>query len=258
METIANQPIKTNRELAMERMSARHPDKDFSEDEALYGQYVEELAQSDDEIAKYKEREQAFADMFTADPRAAQFMQNWRNGEDPAVGLVRQFGMEIKDAIDDPDMQEAMAEANKEFVERVAKEKEYEEVYKANLAQSLSDLEAIQQEMGLSDEEAENALMFLHTISAEGVMGKFTPANIKMALKAMNHDADVAQAAHEGEVKGRNIKIDEKLRTKKKGDGTVALDGKNGAVAPKRTMPSLGALDKFEDGESIWDRGKRK
>jgi hypothetical protein len=258
METIANQPIKTNRELAMERMSARHPDKDFSEDEALYGQYVEELAQSDDEIAKYKEREQAFADMFTADPRAAQFMQNWRNGEDPAVGLVRQFGMEIKDAIDDPDMQEAMAEANKEFVERVAQEKEYEEMYKANLAQSLSDLDAIQNEMGLSDEEAENALMFLHTISAEGVMGKFTPANIKMALKAMNHDADVAQAAHEGEVKGRNIKIDEKLRTKKKGDGTVALDGKNGAVAPKRTMPSFGALDKFEDGESIWDRGKKK
>jgi hypothetical protein len=185
-------------------------------------------------------------------------MQNWRNGEDPAVGLVRQFGMEIKDAIDDPDMQEAMAEANKEFVERVAKEKEYEEVYKANLAQSLSDLDAIQQEMGLSDEDAENALMFLHTISAEGVMGKFTPANIKMALKAMNHDADVAQAAHEGEVKGRNIKIDEKLRTKKKGDGTVALDGKNGAVAPKRTMPSFGVLDKFEDGESIWDRGKKK
>ena len=258
METIANQPIKTNRELAVERMSARHPDKDFSQDEVLYGQYVEELAQSDNEIAKYKEREQAFADMFTADPRAAQFMQNWRNGEDPAVGLVRQFGMEIKDAIDDPDMQEAMAEANKEFVERVAKEKEYEEMYKANLAQTLSDLDAIQQEMGLSDEDAENALMFLHTIAAEGVMGKFTPDNIRMALKDMNHDADVAQAAHEGEVKGRNIKIDEKLRTKKKGDGTAALDGKNGVVAPKRTMPSLGALDKFEDGESIWDRGKKK
>lgn len=258
METIANQPIKTNRELAMERMSARHPDKDFSEDEALYGQYVEELAQSDDEIAKYKEREQAFADMFTADPRAAQFMQNWRNGEDPAVGLVRQFGMEIKDAIDDPDMQEAMAEANKEFVERVAKEKEYEEMYKANLAQSLSDLDAIQNEMGLSDEDAENALMFLHTISAEGVMGKFTPANIKMALKAMNHDADVAQAAHEGEVKGRNAKIDEKLRLKQKGDGAANLDGKNGGAGVKKNMPNLGALDRFGDGESIWERGKKR
>jgi hypothetical protein len=258
METTANQPIKTKRELVMERMVSRHPDKDYSDDEALYGQIIEDVAQSDDEIAKYKEREQTFADMFTADPRSAQFMVNWRNGEDPTVGLIRQFGMEIKDAIDDPEMQEAIAQANKEYVERVAKEKEYEEMYKKNLEQTLLDLDAIQKEMGLSDEQAEGALMFLHTISSDGVLGKFSPESIKMALKAMNHDADVAQAAHEGEVKGRNTKIEEKLRTKKKGDGTAPLDGKNSNMGAKPTMPSMGAIDRFAAGESIWDRGKKR
>lgn len=258
METTANQPIKTKRELVMERMVSRHPDKDYSDDEALYGQIIEDVAQSDDEIAKYKEREQTFADMFTADPRSAQFMVNWRNGEDPTVGLIRQFGMEIKDAIDDPEMQEAIAQANKEYVERVAKEKEYEEMYKKNLEQTLRDLDAIQKEMGLSDEQAEGALMFLHTISSDGVLGKFSPESIKMALKAMNHDADVAQAAHEGEVKGRNIKIEEKLRTKKKGDGTAPLDGKNSNMGVKPTMPSMGAIDRFAAGESIWERGKKR
>lgn len=258
METTANQPIKTKRELVMERMVSRHPDKDYSDDEALYGQIIEDVAQSDDEIAKYKEREQTFADMFTADPRSAQFMVNWRNGEDPTVGLIRQFGMEIKDAIDDPEMQEAIAQANKEYVERVAEEKEYEEMYKKNLEQTLRDLDAIQKEMGLSDEQAESALMFLHTISSDGVLGKFSPESIKMALKAMNHDADVAQAAHEGEVKGRNIKIEEKLRTKKKGDGTAPLDGKNSNMGAKPTMPSMGAIDRFAAGESIWERGKKR
>ena len=258
METTANQPIKTKRELVMERMVSRHPDKDYSDDEALYGQIIEDVAQSDDEIAKYKEREQTFADMFTADPRSAQFMVNWRNGEDPTVGLIRQFGMEIKDAIDDPEMQEAIAQANKEYVERVAEEKEYEEMYKKNLEQTLRDLDAIQKEMGLSDEQAEGALMFLHTISSDGVLGKFSPESIKMALKAMNHDADVAQAAHEGEVKGRNIKIEEKLRTKKKGDGTAPLDGKNSNMGVKPTMPSMGAIDRFAAGESIWERGKKR
>ena len=258
METTANQPIKTKRELVMERMVSRHPDKDYSDDEALYGQIIEDVAQSDDEIAKYKEREQTFADMFTADPRSAQFMVNWRNGEDPTVGLIRQFGMEIKDAIDDPERQEAIAQANKEYVERVAKEKEYEEMYKKNLEQTLLDLDAIQKEMGLSDEQAEGALMFLHTISSDGVLGKFSPESIKMALKAMNHDADVAQAAHEGEVKGRNIKIEEKLRTKKKGDGTAPLDGKNSNMGAKPTMPSMGAIDRFAAGESIWERGKKR
>jgi hypothetical protein len=100
--------------------------------------------------------------------------------------------------------------------------------------------------------------MFLHTISSDGVLGKFSPESIKMALKAMNHDADVAQAAHEGEVKGRNIKIEEKLRTKKKGDGTAPLDGKNSNMGAKPTMPSMGAIDRFAAGESIWDRGKKR
>lgn len=258
MKTTENQPIKTKRDLVMEHMASRHPDKDYSDDEALYGQIIEDVAQSDDEIAKYKERERALSDMITADPRAAQILVDMRDGKDVAVSLVRRFGMEIKDAIDDPEMQEAMAEANKEYVERVAKEKEYEEIYKKNLEQTLLDLDAIQKEMGLSDEQAEGALMFLHTISSDGVLGKFSPESIKMALKAMNHDADVAQAAHEGEVKGRNIKIEEKLRTKKKGDGTAPLDGKNSNMGAKPTMPSMGAIDRFAAGESIWDRGKKR
>lgn len=258
MEKTVNQPIKTKRELVMEHMQSRHPDVDFSDDEVLYGQFVEDIAQSDDEIAKYKEREKALSDMFTADPRSAQFMVNWRNGEDPAVGFVRQFGMEIKDAIDDPERQEAMAEANKEYLERIAKEKEYEEMYKANIAQTLSDLEAIQTEMGLTDEQAESAIMFLHKIASDGMLGKYSPEDIKMAIKAMNHDADVAQAAHEGEVKGRNAKIDEKLRLKQKGDGAANLDGKNGGAGVKKNMPNLGALDRFGDGESIWERGKKR
>lgn len=258
METAANQPIKTKRDLVMERMSARHPDVDYSDDEMLYGQIVEELAQGDDEIAKYKEREKAFADMFTSDARAAQFMMDWKEGGDPILGIIRRYGVEIKDAIDDPALQEEIAEANKDHVERLAKEKEYEEMYKTNLEQTLADLDAIQKEMGLTDEQAEGAFMFLSAIVSDGVMGKFTPESFKMALKAMNHDADVAQAAHEGEVKGRNTKIDEKLRVKAKGDGTASLDGKNGGIGAKRTMPSLGALDKFAEGESIWDRGKNE
>lgn len=257
METSANQPIKTKRELVMERMNAKHPDVDFSDDEALYGQIDADLAEGDDELAKYKEREKAFADMFTSDARAAQFMMDWKDGGDPILGIIRRYGVEIKDAIDDPGLQEEIAEANKEHIERIAKEKEYEAMYKTNLEQTLTDLDTIQKEMGLTDEQAEGAIMFLQAIVSDGVLGKYTPESIKMALKAMNHDTDVAQAALEGEVKGRNAKIEEKLRTKKKNDGTASLDGKNGNTGAARSMPSLGALDKFRDGESIWDRGKK-
>lgn len=258
MKTSVNQPIKTKRDLVVERLAAKNPDKNFSDDEVLYGQIVDDFAQSDDALAKYQEREQAFVDMITSDARAAQFLMDWKEGGDPILGIIRRFGVEIKDAIDDPALQEEIAEANKEHIERVAKEKEYEAMYKANLEQTLTDLDAIQKEMGLTDEQAEGAIMYLQAIVSDGVLGKYTPENIKLALKAMNHDADVAQAAYEGEVKGRNTKIEEKLRMKKKNDGTATLDGKNGSAGIARSMPSLGALDKFADGESIWDRGKKR
>ena len=48
------------------------------------------------------------------------------------------FGTEIKDAIDDPERLEAIAEANKEYVERVAESKKLDEEYQANLADSLA------------------------------------------------------------------------------------------------------------------------
>jgi hypothetical protein len=89
-------------------------------------------------------------------------------------------------------------------------------------------------------------------------MGKFSAETLRMIVKAQNHDQDVATAAEEAEIRGRNTKIDEKLRQAKKGDGTPQLAGANAPAQPKR--PDLGALDNFGDGTSIWDRGdfKRK
>ena len=70
--------------------------------------------------------------MMSADPRSAQYLTDWANGEDPVVGLVRNFGAEIKDVLEDPEMQDKLAEANKEYVERVAKNKALEEEYSNN------------------------------------------------------------------------------------------------------------------------------
>lgn len=258
MEKTDNNPVKTKRDLALERMKGKYPDKVFEDDDALFGQINDDYDDYDKKLAEYKERERTFSDMFTADPRAASFLMNWRNGEDPTIGLIRQFGTEIKEAIDDPERQEEIAAAQKEFVERVAKEKEYEEAYQTNLAASLSYLEEMQEKQGVSDDEIDKIMQFIITIVRDGVMGKFAPETIEMARKALNHDADVAQASHEGEVKGRNTKIEEKLRKKKSGDGTASLDGKSSK--PKhQSAPSLGVLDQLGDNnKTIWERGNEK
>ena len=81
---------------------------------------------------------------------------------------------------------------------------------------------------GVSDEELDKAVTYLSQICGDFLMGKISPDTVEMILKALNHDADVANAQEEGEVAGRNAKIVEKMRNSRKGDGITNLNGRNG------------------------------
>lgn len=237
MENVVKEQDKTKRELAIARMKGRNPEANYEDEEVLFGQINDDYDDYDKQLNEYKEREQTFADLFTKDPRSASFFMSWRKGGDPRLELIRTYGTDIVDIINDPDRQEEVAEANKEYIERVAEEKEYEDAYKANLAESMANLEKMQQEQGINDEEADKLVQFLVGIYQDVVMGKFTPEALEMARKALHHDEDVATASHEAEVRGRNEKIEEKLRSNKKGDGLAVLDGKTRQQTPANPRP---------------------
>jgi hypothetical protein len=234
--------VRSKRDLLKERLHGKYPDKDFDDDEVFYGQISDDFDEHDKELGGYKDREKSFSDMFTADPRSASFLTDWRKGEDPAIGLIRRFGSDIKDAIDDPEMQEQIAAANKEYVERVQQSQKLDEEYQANIAETLAYLEKLQQENKLEDSEIDDVMALLVGIVHDGIIGKFTPETIEMARKALKHDTDVEDADRAGEVRGRNAKINEKLRKSEKGDGTAVLDGKNGGSGQRPAKSSIFAL----------------
>lgn len=251
--------VKSNRERYTDRLKAKYPDKEFADDEALFAQINDEYDGLDKELSGYKEREKALSDLFASNPRSAAFLTDWRKGEDPIIGMIRKFGDDFKAALEDPEKQEALAAANKEYAERITKEKEFEEQYQQNINATLSTLEQMQQEEGISDDEIDQAMEFLIGIMKDGLLGKFTRDSIQMAIKAIKHDSDVETASYEGEVKGRNSKIEEKLRKGSKSDGTANLAGKNGGGnAGSRQMPDLGAISRYDGAQNIWERGGEK
>ena len=237
--------VKSRRDSHIERMRKKYPDKKFEDDEELFGAISDDYDQYEKENSEYKGREKALSDMFGADPRSAQFLTDMHNGQDPVLGLVRNFGIEIKDVLDDPEMQEKIAEANKDYVERIAKNKQLEEEYQKNTEQTLETLRQFQNERGLSDEQIDEIMGKAIGIVSDGVVGKFAPETLEMIMKAMNYDTDVANAAEEGEIAGRNAKIVEKLRQQKDGDGTMPLAGKNGT--PTRSAKSRSIFDEAKD-----------
>lgn len=253
-----NQAFKSKRDALSERLSTKYPDMDFGDEEVMFGRISDDYDDYDSQINGYKDREKKMADMFSSDPRSAHFLTSWRDGGDPVVEFVRMFGTDIKDRLNDPEWQEQLAAANKDFVERVAKERELEEQYQQNLVETKAALDKFQADHGLSDDQVDEVMGMLQTIATDAIVGKFTEKSMDLALKALNHDGDVEVANQEGEVRGRNAKIDERLRTRQAGDGTVALNGANGNAGTRKPQPSLGALDNFASGDDIWTRGGEK
>ena len=234
----AEVPAKSKRELLGDRLKKKYPDREFADDEALFGQVNDDYDNYDNQIGQYKEREKALTDLFAKNPRSARFLTDMAKGEDPWISTVRRLGIDgITDIINNPDKQEEYAKANSEFVERLAREEELENEFQQNFAESMSTLERIQQERQLGDETVDAAMELVMRIANEAIVGKFTEETINMALNAINHDADVQNARTEGTVAGRNAKIDEKLRKPKQGDGMPNLGGSNNAPTNKEKKP---------------------
>lgn len=239
-ENQKTQPAKSKRDLFGERLKKKYPDSEYADDEALFGQINDDYDEYDSQLGQYKDRENRLTEMFEKDPRSAQFLTDMAKGNDPWLAVIERLGIDgVTDLMNDPSKQEEYAEANKKFIERVAKEKSLKEEYERNLAESLQLLEKIQTERQLGDETVDAAMELITRMANEAIVGKFTEETINMALKAVNHDADMTNARSEGEVAGRNAKIDEKLRKPKAGDGTPNLAGSNNVPRQRRRAQSI-------------------
>ena len=230
-----NEQPMTNRERFSARMKSKYPEREFADDEDMFGQIEIDYTDYEDQLGKYKEREGKLNELFSRDPRSAQFITDMAKGKDPWIAVIERVGVDgISDIMNDPSKQEEYAAANKAYMERLAKEKSYEEEYNKNLADSMALLSEIQQKKGLSDDMVDAAMNLIIGIANEAIMGKFSKDTIKMALKALKYDADMENAKEEGMISGRNQRIEEKLRKQGGGDGMPVMDGANNAPEPMR------------------------
>lgn len=238
-QQIPSEVKKSKRDMLKERLSKKYPDKNFDDDEEFAGQISDDYDAYDKEMDGYKKSEQALSDMFASDPRSASFLMDWKEGSDPVIALVKRFGTDIADAVNDPERLEEMKKANQEYLDRVAKSKESEEKYKKNLKKSLKAIADAQEQNGWSDEQVDGAMQNLFKILDDAIDGNITPDVLQLMMNAQNYDKDIASAQQEGEVRGRNAKIEEKLRKSESGDGVGHLEGKNGTVRRQPSKQSI-------------------
>ena len=177
---------KSKRDLFGERLKKKYPDRDYADDEALFGQIND-----DNELGQYKERESRLTDLLSKDNRAAQFIADMANGNDPWLAVIERLGIDgITDLMNDPSKQEAYAEANKKYVERLAKEKSLEEEYEKNMREvTLPMLEKMKQRMGEVNWQESIATQWMQTVKTVSQKDKGLPyfmATDEWDLKNLN------------------------------------------------------------------------
>lgn len=225
------------------RLQAKYPDRNFATDDEMWDQVNGDYDDYEGRMSEMEERERSLVEMMNNDPRSAQFIADLAHGKDPWIALIKRIGIDgITDLLNDPGKMDAYGKANAEYLERVAKEKNLEEDYETNITASLGAIDGMLSSGVATADEIDAAVDLLHAIGTEALQGKYSRENIEMALKALRHDADVTAAAMEGEVRGRNRRVEEHLRSQRGrgGDGLPQLGGANNS-------PSV------SEGESIFD-----
>lgn len=211
----AETPEMSDIEYLRQRTSKRHEGQQFGSDDDYYRQMRADADEDDAYMQQYRENEGMVNELFASDPRAADFWNQWKQHPDknPIAYMIRVYGVDgLKEELDDPNFADTFEEANKEYLETIANNKKFADERKKNLDKTLDTIEAWGQKNGISTEEADKVADKVLERYQRIHLGEITEDDLDWAYKAQNHDADVENAGREGEIRGRNQRIQEKLR----------------------------------------------
>lgn len=259
MEDIDRQKVPTARDAFMKRFSEKYPDFDPNDEEGLYGKLGEEFDRFDRSDTAQRE----LGELLAKDPRSAGFLMVLRKGGNPMEFMIEQYGDDFREALNDPEKAKELAGAFLKYAEKQAKNKELQKQAEDNLQKMLDELDAAQEDGNFSDEDATNAYEFLY---ADGglldriITNDITKEDWMMLMKASNYDnlqkdleSKVVEARNEGEITGRNAKIEEAKRKRTKVDSMPSqIASTSTPVGGKAKNPAVEALDKITS-KSVWD-----
>lgn len=243
MEVTDNQTTKTPRELIVERMSRRYPTRRFGGPDGPDGQddIEQAILETLDDYDKYNEE---MSTLFSTDPRSAEFIQEWVECKDPRLALVKTFGDDLINSLNDKESAKKFEEQLTEWRARKKADDDARAECDANWQKSLDALEKWGDEKGLSQEQKVAIIMRLIDVAANAIQNVYTPEDFEMAKNALNYTADVERAHEDGVVEGRNAKIEARRKAKDEvGKLPPAIGGSQGMRA-KEPAP--------ERPKSVW------
>ena len=205
-----NEDKKSMKDKFRERYSKRYPDVNMDDEEAYYGQANQMM----DEYEGYEESSRKMRESLANSPVFAEMLVAAKGQDDfdPVIWMVKSKGFDLEALSSDPEYASKLAEAHNDYLEKRAKQDKIEEEMQANMPASVEAIRSKAQEMGLTDEQAQEVVGKMYKVMDDLIVGKLDPAIFEMMAKGMNYDNAVDNARAEGMAEGVSKKVDDKLR----------------------------------------------
>lgn len=205
-EQVQEEKKLSNREQYLARMKARRGDVDYEDEEARYGAFLQDDDDRESALTKHRESDSKLSGMFKKDPRFAALLNDAMEGGDVPTSLIKRFGKDMLEA-DDENLAK-YAEANQEYLNKVAESDKLYQEQQANLAESEAAMQAFKDAKGMDDDAFEGFIGKVYETLENGFMAKLTTEFMEIFYKGLSYENDVRKAADAGLVEGRNQKIE--------------------------------------------------
>ena len=248
-----NPPTPTN----AERLRGHFTDREFGDDDELYGAAADHIGELRDWRSKREASDKEVIAIFKSHPKIAQVMQYIMQGAPEIEAISRVFDAEDLIRYEGEPDYDQWAEGKKKREADTMEAEEKKGQYELNYQASLKAVEEFCAANGL-DEEGKAALLdSLFAVYDDLLDGKVSPETLLLFHKGNTHDEDVADAAAQGKVEGKNEKIEVKKQKSIKGDGLPEIDG-GGAAEIKAQKPESFEIPKFKNPNELIDEHVKK
>ena len=193
----------------LDRVKGMHPEREFASDDDILSAADEKMTEHEGYRTQNETANKKVIDALYAEPVMAQVLDDIGEGADLKEALalhVSPDDLEKALAESDPSKwpeKKAMREAN-----RAAHEAFIGEV-NANTAESQNTIQAWSEKRGLDGEAMTEYINELSSLFSDVYKGKITERLLDALYEAKTKPEDLAVAAEEGEIKGRNANIEE-------------------------------------------------
>lgn len=212
--------------------------------DGIYGAYQGQRST----INELRGNEDAIRSALDSDPRNSALLEAIIDGKAAYIPMFELFYDELVEALNDPSSVEGLEDAIESYTKRQKTNKEATQLAGENLTKSIEAFKRVKDEFGLNDEEAETVVTRIADVINAAIVHDIPEDVWRILIKGFKYDEDVADAAIEGEIKGRNEKIDAKKKEVKPQPMISS-----GATTPNR--PKRRTIGGFLDNQkkSTWD-----